>query len=219
MAPDRPDIWLRLGDHVFHEGLILAIPNFREQAAAAFDSALALGEFTPEAQRHLDEIRFDRGDAEFIQGYLDRPDKPSAAFDPLHWAGAWMLGDSALIDLYGGAIDTLPGDALHRMLRYSKYFVTGFPHADLAAIELEDRGGTPGVEAPQFYSDLSTYQLNRGRPEWTERLYRARYGGDRALVANRMLLFVHFPTWPLGQPPVDEVISGLDEYSQGTVLA
>jgi serine/threonine-protein kinase len=190
LAPDRPSIWLRLGDHVFHEGPMLNLSDFKEQAAAAFDSALALGEFTPEAQRHLNELRFDAGDSIFIRQYVDAP-TVNDTFDPLRWAGAWMLGDSAIINHYERAIDSLPGEAFQKMMRYSNYLGVGFPQADRAAQVLADRGEVPGINRAQVYLNLIYYQVNRGRPQVVEALYREVSEGRDALNSN--LQHQYFP--------------------------
>jgi len=185
LAPDLPAVWISLGDFAFHDAPMFNLQDFREQATVAFDSALALGDITPEVQLHLDEISFDAGDSTFIRWYLEAPDS-RGGFDghnmddtrsaALHWAAAWLLEDSAVIAAYDRVLDSLPGKALQQILRYSNRLIVGLSQADRAAEILAARSEVPGVVRAQVYGDLVAYHANRGRPQLVERLFAEQYG-------------------------------------------
>jgi hypothetical protein len=212
-APDRAYAQIRLGDFLFHHGLMLNVPDFRTRAALAFDSALALESISWEARGHLDALRFEAGDMAFIRDYLERTDT-TVAFDPLRWAGGWLLEDSARIAAYDEAIDTLPGAALQSMLRYANYLVTGFPQADRAAEVLAERARVPDVVEAQFYNEQMIYQTVRGRPALVEQLGMRRYR-SRQHEVDAYLLENFFPglgAWSTLSDRADAIHASLELY-------
>ena len=164
VAPDRPSAWLLLGDFLLHDGRMLDIPNHVDLAAAAFDSARALGDITPEAERHLIEIRLAARDTAFAREYLAGHPWDPRAFSHLWWVATSLVGDTASLEDFDRVLDREPASTWWWMVLWSQRAETGFPQADRAAELLgATRSVDPSVQLGYDYV-LAHYHLNRGRP-------------------------------------------------------
>jgi hypothetical protein len=174
-APDRPSAWLLLGDFLLHDGRMLALPHHTELAAAAFDSARAVGTLTPEAQRHLIEIRFALGDTVAAREYLATHPRDPEAFDHLWWTAALLVRDSTEFVSFAQRLGREPALTWRWMLYWSQRAGVGFEQADRAATLLE--ANRPLDEIRRFADQymLTFYYLNRGRPLAAQRFESRRY--------------------------------------------
>ena len=164
IAPDRPSAWLLLGDFLLHDGRMLDIPNHVDLAAAALDSARALGDITPEAERHLIEIRLAERDTAFAREYLAGHQRDPEAFSHLWWVAASLVGDSEQLADFDEVLDREPASTWRWMVLWSQRAETGFAQADRAADLLgASKSVDKSVQRGNRYI-LLHYQLNRGRP-------------------------------------------------------
>jgi len=195
-APDRPSAWLLLGDFLLHDGRMLALPHHTELAAAAFDSARALGTLTPEAVRHLIEIRFALGDTVAAREYLAAHPPDPEAFDHLWWTAASLVRDSTGLASFAERLEREPLPTLRWILYWSQRAGVGFEHADRAAALLEAHRP---LDDSRWFTDqrmLTFYHLNRGRPHVAQRFESHRYPEPRQRPVRSLELALGMPeTW------------------------
>lgn len=164
MAPDRPLAWMLLGDFLLHDGLMLGIPDHLRLAAASFDSVRALGDQTPEAQRHLIEIRLAQRDTAFARSYLVAHPRDPEHFSHLWWVAAELAGDTAGLRAFGRRLDQEQYSTWNWMVLWSQRATTGFTQADRAAALMS---ALPPLDSSLAANDsytLANYAMNRGRP-------------------------------------------------------
>jgi serine/threonine-protein kinase len=179
-APDNASAWLLLGDLLLHNGAMLDVDDHVRLAAEAFDSALARSEFTPEAARHAQELRFMANDTAFIRQYVAAHPPDGSGVDPLWWSGIWLLGDSAAIGDFEARMDSLPRGAYPRIMVWAGRLGMGLEQADRAAALLEASPTVDRSEQRETMLDLHFYHINRGRPAAAWRVMENFFQDDRA---------------------------------------
>lgn len=180
-APDNASAWLLLGDMLLHDGAMLEVDDHLQLAAEAFDSALARSDFTPEAARHAEELRFLANDTAYIRQYVADHPHDGEGFDPLWWGGIWLLGDSAVIADFEARMDSLPRGAYPRILVWAGRLGVGLEQADRAAELLEASPTVDRREQRETMLDLHFYHINRGRPVAAWRVMDEFFDNGRAI--------------------------------------
>ncbi len=165
LAPDSPDAWYKLGDHLFHFGALAGLGDPSRRATAAFDRSLALDSTYAPTIQHLSEIAAVLGDSAGVRRGLElllRMDSVSANAQARRWQVAAFLGDTAEI---GRA---LAGDSIlvfgpHVFVFYSldapldlRGTEAIYPRALARSATAADRGGVEHI--------WNRYELMRGRP-------------------------------------------------------
>ena len=98
LAPDSPDAWYKMGDHLFHLGALVGITDYYQRADAAFDRSLALDSTYAPTIQHLSEIAAGLGDSAGVRRGLEllyRFDSVSPNAEGRRWQVAAFLGDTA----------------------------------------------------------------------------------------------------------------------------
>ena len=98
VAPDRADAWYLLGDHVFHYGWVLNVPNPEERALESFRRASEIDSSYVVGYLHALPLSLSLGDTAGARRFerLRLESDTSRAWYALHrWQKAYTLGDSA----------------------------------------------------------------------------------------------------------------------------
>jgi len=98
MAPDRADAWYLLGDHVFHFGWVLDVPNPEERALESFRRASEIDSSYVVGYLHALPLALTLGDTAAARRFerLRLASDTSRFWLSLHrWQEAWAAGDSA----------------------------------------------------------------------------------------------------------------------------
>jgi tetratricopeptide (TPR) repeat protein len=163
MAPDRADAWYLLGDHVFHYGWVLNVPNPEERAFESFQRASEIDSTYVVGYLHALPLALTLGDTVAARRFerLRLAADTSRYWLVLHrWQEAWTKGDSAR------------GRAIADSIDLSQY-VFGMDQ-----IAFYSGAGTPDVSRAidTAIAKATTDQLRRGL---------ARMAHDFDLVAGR----------------------------------
>jgi hypothetical protein len=97
LAPDSPDAWYKLGDHLFHFGRLTGLSDTYRRTDAAFDRSLALDSTYAPTIQHLHEIAAGLGDSAGARRGLEllqRFDSVSPNAEGRRWQVAAFLGDT-----------------------------------------------------------------------------------------------------------------------------
>jgi serine/threonine-protein kinase len=98
MAPDRADAWYLLGDHIFHYGWVLNVPNPEERALESFRRASEIDSTYVVGYVHALPLSLSLGDTADARRFerLRLAADTSRYWYVLHrWQKAYVLGDSA----------------------------------------------------------------------------------------------------------------------------
>jgi serine/threonine-protein kinase len=108
MAPDRADAWYLLGDHVFHYGWVLDVPNPEERALDSFRRASEIDSTYVVGYLHALPIAVTLGDTVAARRFerLRMAGDTSSYWLALHrWQTAWAAGDSVRARAITDSID------------------------------------------------------------------------------------------------------------------
>ena len=108
MAPDRADAWYLLGDHVFHYGWVLDVPNPEERALDAFRRASEIDSTYVVGYLHALPLALTLGDtaaARRFERLRHAADTSSFWVAVSRWQKAWMAGDSVQARAITDSID------------------------------------------------------------------------------------------------------------------
>jgi eukaryotic-like serine/threonine-protein kinase len=107
-APDRADAWYLLGDHVFHYGWVLDVPNPEERALASFRRASEIDSSYVVGYLHALPLAITLGDTAASRRFerLRMTADTSKYWVGIHrWHEAWAGGDSARARAIADSID------------------------------------------------------------------------------------------------------------------
>jgi tetratricopeptide (TPR) repeat protein len=97
---DRPEVWFKFGDFLYHYGALAGLPNAPARARSAFERAVALDSSLAPPLEHLVHLTARTGDTagvrRFMRAYLARGPAADIA-DAVRWRAALALGDSATV--------------------------------------------------------------------------------------------------------------------------
>jgi len=108
IAPDRADAWYLLGDHVFHYGWVLNVPNPEERAFEAFQRASEIDSTYVVGYLHGLPLALTLGDTAAARRFerLRLAADTSRFWLVLHrWQEAWTRGDSTKATALADSID------------------------------------------------------------------------------------------------------------------
>jgi serine/threonine-protein kinase len=108
MAPDRADAWYLLGDHVFHYGWVLNVPNPEERALESFRRASEIDSTYVVGYLHALPLAITIGDTVAARRFerLRLAGDTSSFWLTLHrWQTAWVAGDSTRARAITDSID------------------------------------------------------------------------------------------------------------------
>jgi len=108
MAPDRADAWYLLGDHIFHYGWVLNVPNPEERALESFRRASEIDSTYVVGYVHALPLSLSLGDTADGRRFerLRLAADTSRYWYVLHrWQKAYVLGDSARAHAIADSID------------------------------------------------------------------------------------------------------------------
>ena len=165
LAPDSPDAWYKVADHMFHLGALAGIDDHYRRAAAAFDRSLALDSTYAPTIQHLSEIATRLDDTVGIRRGLDlllRVDSVSSNAEGRRWQVAAALHDTA------AALRALASDSI---VTVGPYYVVFFMLDNPLDLEGTDSLfprvlARQSTEAERAITERAWYyyELIRGRP-------------------------------------------------------
>jgi tetratricopeptide (TPR) repeat protein len=131
VAPDNAEAWYELGDHLYHWGALVGIPEAHQRSSQAFARALALDSSFAPALEHGSSLALTLGDTVGARKALDRMlriDSTSRWVAHQRWEFALALGDSA------GRRDALRTDSLIAPYMMAIGVSSGLPLQDVDAV-------------------------------------------------------------------------------------
>jgi serine/threonine-protein kinase len=174
LAPDSPDAWYKLGDHLFHFGPLAGLSDTYRRTDAAFDRSLALDSTYAPTIQHLHEIAAGLGDSTGVRRGLEllqQFDSVSPNAQGRRWQVAAFLGDTAEIRS-ALATDSILAVGPFYIVFYSLDLPLDlrgteevYPRAHAASATADERG------AVEFIWRI--YELMRGRPSRAVRVGKA----------------------------------------------
>ncbi|HSM34942.1 MAG TPA: hypothetical protein VK837_00980 [Longimicrobiales bacterium] len=175
MAPSMPEAWFELGDHLFHAGAQLGLPDAVVQAERAFARGLKLDPGLVASLEHLIEVNARLGDTADVRRYsaLYFPDARGDLLDYYRWRAAQSLGDSDALEALIARANDMSENSLRSIVGYSALDGTSMPEARRMARALERRIPEAGEEDFTRLV-LRQWYLNGGRPSAAARIRRSR---------------------------------------------
>ncbi len=164
VAPDRADAWYLLGDHVFHYGWVLNVPNPEERALESFRRASEIDSSYVVGYVHALPLSLSLGDTADARRFerLRLASDTSRFWYVLHrWQKAYTRGDSARAHAIADSIDL--SQYVYGMDQVAFYDGTGAPDVrraiDTALKRVTDDSQRRGLE--RLAHD---FELVSGRP-------------------------------------------------------
>ena len=146
VAPDRPEVWLLLGDLWFHRGALIGIDAPLRRSQGYFQKALDLDPTFAPAIEHLMELAATAGDTAEVSRLLalslSRDSLPEHA-DFLQWRAAHALGDEAALDRLRDRFSSLSNDNLLHITGIALVEGVGVEDGARAVTILKNREGPP----------------------------------------------------------------------------
>jgi tetratricopeptide (TPR) repeat protein len=161
VVPDRPEAWQLLGDHLFHWGAFIGLPDAHPRAAAAFRRALEIDStIFVEPLLHLVHISALEGDTAAVRRYATlviATDSQSELAEYLRWLLAHELHDGVF------HLDSMSSSSLGRIITWQMLEGDASQDAERAVIIRAARASTTearaGVKRNQAFLGL-----NAGHP-------------------------------------------------------
>ena len=165
-APSQFEGWYRLGDHLFHHGALLGIPDWQNRAVEYMGRAFAIDSTSAPLVSHLLHLALAANDTvtarRFGRLYFAADAEEEGQY--LRWFWAQVRGDTAELNQIRGGLDKLSAPTLIWLEGTAIFDGIGLDDADRAIAILKSRAPPPGFEETMlreiYYTDL-----NRGRPE------------------------------------------------------
>jgi tetratricopeptide (TPR) repeat protein len=131
VAPDNAEAWYELGDHLYHWGGLVGIPDAHQRSSRAFARSLALDSSFAPALEHGSSLALALGDtagARKALGLMLRLDSTSGWVASQRWEFALAMGDSV------GRRQALRSDSLVAPFMMSIGVSSGLPLQDVDAV-------------------------------------------------------------------------------------
>ncbi|MEE8361553.1 MAG: serine/threonine-protein kinase, partial [Gemmatimonadales bacterium] len=146
VAPDRPEVWLLLGDLWFHRGALIGIDDPLRRSQGYFQKALDLDPTFAPAIEHLMELAATVGDTAEVSRLLalslSRDSLPEHA-DFLQWRAAHALADEAELDRLRDRFSSLSNVNLLHIVGIALVEGVGVEDGARAVTILKNREGPP----------------------------------------------------------------------------
>lgn len=194
--PEEPEIWLQLGETYFHSGSLLGLTDWRERFKAAAENALRLDpeHAKREALPHLIALYAREGDTAQVRRLRAFRGENAAPeqLDRLLSAQEIAAGDVARVREWRAvhrraALDTLPLQALQRLVWDRVTWGVGVEDAESAAVAMLRRAATPAERNAALASQVYL-SLARGRPLAAARARRAHLAAATSESQRRRVL-------------------------------
>jgi DNA-binding SARP family transcriptional activator len=166
LAPESPEAWYWLGDSYFHDGRLLAIPDWRPHAIAAFGHAMRLDSAYVAPYEHLIEIKLQAGDTVGIRRLASvymALDSTGEYGDYVRWRVAVGLGDSSGLADLRARFDHMSIESLYRIVTDAQLEGIELPDAERAAASLFGLATDDPTRLFAVYGS-ETLASNEGRP-------------------------------------------------------
>jgi tetratricopeptide (TPR) repeat protein len=165
-APERPELWYRLGDRLFHDGALLALADWPERAVRGLRTAIELDSTFAAPYEHLLVLAARRGDTALVRQlgarYLARhAGSEDAGF--IRWRMAQSLDDRRALERLRAGFDSMPALSLRSIALSSQFDGLALDDADRALTALRGRVSMPEDRADML-AGWHALALNRGRP-------------------------------------------------------
>src|SRR5215204_2061722 len=164
MAPDRADAWYLLGDHVFHYGWVLNVPNPEERAFESFQRASEIDSTYVVGYLHGLPLALTLGDtaaARRFERLRLAADTSSYWLVLQRWQEAWTKGDSARATAIADSIDL--SQYVYGMDQIAFYDGTGTPNVG-RAIDTAIAKATTDAQRRGLSRMAHDFSLAAGRP-------------------------------------------------------
>ncbi|HET9464361.1 MAG TPA: protein kinase [Gemmatimonadales bacterium] len=175
IVPYDPELWQEYGHVLFIGGSHLAIPHWRERAAAAFHRAIALDSSSLEARNHLVRLSVVAGDTSALRDleeYFSRV--PFEAAEMVSWLASTVRGDTR-----SKSLASLGEQTLRRIVIEGTSFGMGLEDADSAVAILLQHSAS-AAERTRALMMVREFASNRGRPSEALRALRELRGSSRS---------------------------------------
>ncbi|MDF2772854.1 MAG: putative serine/threonine protein kinase [Geminicoccaceae bacterium] len=162
-APDRADAWYLLGDHVFHYGWVLDVPNPEERALDSFRRASEIDSSYVVGYLHALPLALTLGDTVAARRFerLRMAADTSTYWVGMHrWHEAWVRGDTAKARAVADSIDL--SRYVFGMSQLAFYAGDGTPDVRRALDTALEKA--PALQRRGFERMAHDFELVAGRP-------------------------------------------------------
>jgi serine/threonine-protein kinase len=187
LAPESPDAWYWLGDSFYHNGRLLAIPDWRSRVIAAFERAIRFDSGYAAPYEHLIEARLQAGDTIGVRRLASiyfGLDSAGDYGDYVRWRVAVGLGDSSGLAVLRARFDHMSIETLYRIADQAQLEGIDIEDADRAVQALETQGSDETSRLFAAYNSEALWS-NEGRPAASLAAAEALTGDPRRLIADR----------------------------------
>jgi tRNA A-37 threonylcarbamoyl transferase component Bud32 len=167
LFPDDPETVYGYGDHLFHLGEYLGLPEARRSARELFAHAVALDSSLAMPMAHLLELAAADGDTALVRRLGARYEALASVRAPeaagyVRWRSAVARGAADELRALRARMDKLPSQSLHRIVTLAQLDAVGLDDADRAASVLAQRAALPQERIVSLFV-VHSLELNRGR--------------------------------------------------------
>ena len=166
MAPDRADAWYLLGDHVFHYGWVLNVPNPEERALESFRRASEIDSTYVVGYLHGLPLALTLGDTATARRFerLRLAADTSQFWVVLHrWQAAWTVNDSTRARAIVDSLDVASLGYVYSMAQIA--FYNGVGASDVGrAIDSAMKNSTNDLQRRALARTAHDFDLVAGRP-------------------------------------------------------
>jgi hypothetical protein len=162
-APDDPEAWSRLGDHLFHYGALAGVSDAPARSLRVYARAARLDSTYAPTFEHLHELHYTLGDTAAARRALARllHGKPKDADPESRWFARACLGDTVM------GVESLTSDslasALSAAIGISLEYACGLADAE-SLLSYARAGIATDSERRNFQTLWWTFYVSRGKP-------------------------------------------------------
>jgi DNA-binding SARP family transcriptional activator len=165
-APNRPGVWLELGERFFHDGRLLGVRDWAERATAALRRATQLAPSLAAPTQYLLHLAAEHGDTAGVR----QLDSAYAAVDStgdlaafVRWRSALALADRPRLSQLRRSSSTMTAASLKLMALATDYELLAPGDGDAALSTLRSRSARRADRADALMG-RHAFELNGGRP-------------------------------------------------------